>query len=150
MSSPFVELAMAQQSLLLAMPALAGGVIWRDRLKPLKAGQLEAIVIKLLASRGTRAGVASGPIDWLTTYGIECYRRCAADEIPTEMVDPTLSAVFARLSGVGPGLAQGVEDVLPDPAIDWDLGDGETPLVCATLQVRIVHRTQAAQLVAWN
>lgn len=149
--SAFTALGLAMQTLLLAAPPIVGGNrVWRGRLSPLKTGFESALVIKQVSTSASRADVANGPTDWSSVFAVECHARCAANQVPEDVVDPLLAAVFARLAGAGAGLALGVEDLLPDPQIDWDLGEGDTPLVCATLVVRIVHRTQAAQLVAWT
>lgn len=150
MSTPFINLAVAVQNLLLASPALAGGNVFRDRMPPVQRNLSSAVVIKLDKTQGERASTNGGPTDWGTLFAIECYARCASNALPSEAVDALLQSCFERLAGQGGALGLSVEDILPDPRIEWDLGEGDTPLVCVTFTVQIVHRTQATLLVPWN
>lgn len=147
--SVFIALAQAVQALLEADPPVADQVL-RDRTRVLPKDFASQVCIKLDKTQGQRGGTFGSPTDWGTLFELECSARCAADVLPTEAVDPIVMAVFERLAGSGPDLDLDVEDVLPDPRIEWDLGEGETRVVTATFSVRIVHRTQATQLVAWS
>lgn len=149
MPSPFTAQAQAIQALLLVAPPVADMVV-RDRLRPLAKHQQSAVVIKIDKTQGQRAGTAGGPTDWGTLYVLECYSRSAANVLPSDAVDPILTAVFERLSGAGEALGPDVEDALPDPRIEWDLAQAAEELASAAIVVRIVHRTRAAQLQPWT
>jgi hypothetical protein len=149
MTTVFISLAQALQTLLAGAPAVADYVV-RDRFRPIPNEHNTQVVIRLDKTQGERAGTQGGPTDWGTLFVIDCYARCAANLLPSEVVDPIVEAAFARLSGAGAALNLDVEDMLPDPRIEWDLGEGETPLVCASFSVRIVHRTKASQLATWS
>lgn len=133
---------------LLQAPAIVDDRVFRDRLSPIARELPDAIVIRLVSSNGERGFTgASSPVDWVTELAIDVYARVAVDQVPTDVIDPLLQAVYARLSAPPPeGL--GVEDLMPDPRIEWDLAEGQTQLACATVQVRVRHRTPAASLAA--
>jgi hypothetical protein len=149
--SAFTGLGAAIQALLLQAPQITGDRVFRSRVRALRQGQPDGIFIRQIRTRGQPAGVGPAqfvPVDWSTTLGIEIHKRCGVDEVPEDAVDPLLDAVFERLAGAGAQLGGSVEDLMPEPAIQWDVDEGETPLVCATLVVQIVHRTSAASLAA--
>jgi hypothetical protein len=148
-SSIFILLADAIEARLRVDPPVAA-VIQRDRFRPFGADQASAVVIKIDKTQGSRTGPADGPTDWGTLYSIECYARCAANVLPSVAVDPIVSAVYERLSVSAESLALDVEDLLPDPHIEWDLTETAEGLGSAAIGVRIVHRTQSAQLVPWS
>lgn len=149
--SAFIALADAIEARLRVTPAVAA-VIQRDRYRPIATDQASAVVIKIDKTKGQRTGPAEGPTDWGTLFTIECYARCAPNVLPSVAVDPLVLAVFARLSGNADALDPdlGVEDLLPDPLIQWDLDETAEGLGSAGISIRIVHRTQSAQLVAWT
>jgi DNA-binding transcriptional regulator YdaS (Cro superfamily) len=149
MPSAFIGLSQAIATLLAAAPAIVNQVE-RDQEAPAPRERESQINVRLMSSRGTPAAVANGPKDWETVFQIECARRCAANEVPTDAVDPLLEAAYTRLVGQGSALAQGVEDVLPDPEITWEIEEGDTPLVSVTFTVRIIHRTEALSLAPRN
>lgn len=150
-TSVFILLADAIEALLRVSPPVAA-VIQRDRYRALAQDQASAVVIKLDKTRGTRTGPAEGPTDWATLYAIECYARTAPNVLPSVAVDPIVRAVVERLSGdaASLGVDLAVEDLLPDPLIEWDLDETAEGLGSAAISIRIVHRTQSAQLVAWT
>lgn len=153
MNSVFIDLA-AELQALLQSPAIVGvAEVTRDRQFPVIKQATFIINVKLDKSRGAIGGVTGSPTDWATDFIIECYARANALERPTEVVDPLLIAVWQRLSVASAyaGLiALGVQDVLPDPEIQWDLGEGDTPLIAALISTRIVHRTNPGSLTAWT
>lgn len=149
MPSAFISLAQQLEAMLALDPPVADLVV-RDRLKPLMPHQASAVVIVLDKTQGERTGPAEGPTDWGTLFKIECHARSKANVLPSEAVDPILQAVFARLSGGAESVGLATEDLLPDPRIEWDLAEAAEGLSCAAIQVRIVHRTQSAQLVPWG
>jgi hypothetical protein len=151
MATAFLSLKDAVKALLLQAPQIVGDRVTTNKDEPVVREHSTAINVVLVRTRGQRADVASGPVDWTTRLGIECYYRAASgDEDPTDGVDPVLKAAHERLAGQGAALAIGVEDVLPDPEIEWDVKQGDTPLASATFVVDIVHRTTGSTLVPWN
>lgn len=148
-SSIFILLADAIEARLRVDPPVAA-VIQRDRFHALAADQASAVVIKIDKTQGSRTGPAEGPTDWGTLYVIECYARTPPNVLASVAVDPIVRAVFERLSVSAESLALDVEDLLPDPRIEWDLADAAEGLGSAGISVRIVHRTQSAQLVPWS
>ena len=150
-ASVFVLLGDAIEARLRISPAVAT-VIQRDRFRAIAQDQASAVVIKLDKTLGTRTGPAEGPTDWTTLYAVECYARTTPSVLPSAAVDPIVRAVFERLSGdaASLGVDLGVEDLLPEPLIQWDLDETAEGLGSAGISIRIVHRTQSAQLVAWT
>jgi hypothetical protein len=156
--SVFVDLARALQAVLAAGPPLFNGPVWRDRQSPVLKESQQAINVKMGSSDGASGGVTGSPTDWITDFEIECYSRVAAavlptDPTPTEVIDALLAGVWERLSTASARpefIALAVQDVFPDPHIEWDLGEGDTPQIAAVFSVRIVHRTRPGQLVPWN
>lgn len=152
-TSVFIDIADEIEALLDSPRVDGVSAFYRDRLSPvIKENQL-AFNLKLDKSDGQSGGVSGAPTDWSTDFELECYARAPADQLPTRMVDRLIVAVWKRLSQASalPELnALAVQDVLPDPRITWDLGEGSTPQICATVSVRIIHRTKPGELVAWN
>jgi hypothetical protein len=148
-TSAFISIAQALEALLKQDPPVAE-MVMRDRLKPLTPQQVSAVVISIDKAQGQRQGPAEGPTDWGTLFKVECHARSKANVLPSEAVDAILSAVFERLSGGAESVGLATEDLLPDPRIEWDLTESAEGLSCAAIQVRIVHRTQSAQLVPWG
>lgn len=157
MSSPFSVFIDIQDELkaLLETPPVAGvGKVTLDHPWELIKPTPFAINVILDKTQGGLGGVTGSPTDWATEYVIECYARANAIEQAARVVDPLLIAVWERLytgSAYAGLIALGVQDVLPDPAIEWDRrtgGDG--PLICVPIKTRIVHRTNPARLTAWN
>lgn len=152
MSSVFVDLAAALQALL-EDPLIDGARVSRDRLSPVIKENTRAINVKLDKASMQRGGIAGSPDDWVTDFDVELYGRAPADQLPTEFVDDLLIGVFGRLNGASALdelLALDVQDVLPDPQITWDPTEAGGPQICATVNVRFVHRTKPGQLVPWS
>lgn len=153
MTSPFVGLSAAIAEQLGLVVDLAGVSIYRDRTAAIPKSVKRAINIRLDKTQGTQSGTFGGPTDWSTGFVIECCERVvAADAIATEVIDPLLVATFEALSGIGPQLnpSLDVEELLPDPRIEWDSREGDTPLAVATFSVRVIHRTKFNVLEPWS
>ena len=150
MPTAFNALSQALAARLLEAPQIVADRVDRSRTAPIPREWPSAIVVRTVSTAGQRNNVgSSSPIDWQTEYAIEIYARATADQIAEDVLDPLLAAVFDRLAGwVPPGLA--TFEVLPEPRIDWDVTDGQTPLVFASLRAQITHRTQAASLASWG
>lgn len=149
MSSAFVQLSAAIAALLAAGTPVADKIT-RDRTSPVVREHESLVNVRLVSTKGQRAAVAGGPMDWSTVFGIETYFRATADQVATDAADAVFQAAYERLVGQGAALAVGVEDVLPDPNITWEVDEGETPLAVVTFNVEILHRTEALTLAPRN
>lgn len=135
-------------SALAAAPALAGGNVRANAVRPLSSSQPQGVVVRLVTSRSAGQQVLGGPFDWTTVYAIECLARASgAGADPVAAVDGLLEGVWSRLTGLDP-VGLGAIDVRLQPAIDWQVDDAETAVVAATVSLQIVHRTAAGSLAA--
>jgi hypothetical protein len=135
---------------LMAAPAVASGNVKVNTTRPVSAAFSQAVVVRLVQSRANTPQILGGPYDWLTQVQVECLARAAngaAD--PMAAVDALLEAVWQRLSTVSPA-GLGAIDVRMQPAIDWQLDDGETPVVAAVINLTVNHRTTSTTLAAWT
>lgn len=148
MPSPFLALRDAIADLLEQSPAVADQVK-RNQVVPAVREHLSLANVRLIGTQGTRSAIRQGYVDWSTVLVVDLQVRCAADADPVEAIDALLVPAYTRLAAVGPALGLGVEDVLPDPDIQWDIEEADKPLVSVTLSVRITHRTEGLALVAW-
>ena len=121
MSTAFKSIVHALISALADSPALAGGRVWPNRLRPLPATAATAVVVRLAGAVG-------------------------AD--PADAADALLSEVWKRLAAIDAS-ALGAIAVTVNPAIDWQFDEGETPMACATVHLVVEHRTPVAELAAW-
>jgi len=135
---------------LLAAPALAGGNVQANTLRPLASSKSSAVVVRMLQSRAATPQMISGPYDWVTTYQVECLARGAAGSSESAAaVDGLLMDAWQRLSTLSPA-GLGVIDVRMQPAIDWQMDDADTALVAAVISLQVNHRTEATTLAAWS
>lgn len=148
MPSPFVDIGSAMVEALRALDV--ADAVEANRVPPLKKGAASAIVVRLNGSQGQRAGVHGGPVDWDTDYEVEILVRYDVEQDPALAVDAILSAAFACLTALQLTASLSVEQVLPDPSITWDFGEGEERLAMAAFSVRVTHRTPGGALVSWN
>ena len=142
MSTGFATVQAALLAALQSAPALAGGNISANRLRPLPAGQAGAIALRLDQAAGDTAVL--GMIDWQTTYALECYARADAAADPAAAVDALLAAAWARIAALDYS-ATGA-DVTISPAIDWQYDADATPMVCAVIRITAQHRTTLTTL----
>lgn len=147
--SAFIALAKLLKTLLEAAPPIADKV-YRDRKAAVAKNLTKWVVIRIDKTQGVRGGTDGSPVDWGTLFAIECVGRCPADQEPTDFIDPLLQAAYGRIVEQGGQIGIDVEDLMPDPRIEWDIEEGDTPEVSATFQVRIVHRTPAVTLQPWG
>lgn len=151
-ASVFVRLAAEIQALLQAAPALANGRVWLGRQAPVVAQVQSGINVRLDGSEAVDQGVTGSPTTWMTAIDVECYARGDPESDAVAVVDPLLVGVYERLAEAStlPSLLElGVQDVLPNPRIEWDRGDGTQSHVAAVITVRIVHRTRPGSLQPW-
>ena len=144
MSTAFVGLLDGLAASLTAAPALAGGRIGINRLRPIPAGQSTAIVLRLEQSDGTE--FVLGSLRWRTTILVECYARAVAGSDPAAAVDALLESTWQRLAAFRDDLLG--TDICIDPRIKWDYDDSDTPVVCAAIQLTATQNTSAGSLQA--
>lgn len=140
--SAFTVILASLSAALRAAPALAGGNISTNRLRPIPAGQTSAIVLRLAQAQGLE--FVLGSLDWKSAIVVECYARVASGSDPVDAVDALLGDVWQRLAAINFNSLGA--DITINPQIDWQYDDGETPMVCAAIQLTVQHRTSTANL----
>ena len=144
--SVFADILSAVVAELQVVPAVAGGVVMTNRLRPLAAGVTSAVVVRLESSQATESSFDTS--DWTTTFLVECYGKASASVDPDAAVDLLLAEVYGRLAALSlDGL--GISQVAVQPAIDWQRDDDGNAMVCAVLRLNVIHSTQANSLAAW-
>lgn len=138
MSSTFNSIQTGLMAALAANPALAGGHITANRLRPISASHSTAIVVRLDKTAGQE--IVLGAMDWTTSYTVECYARAAGGADPGAAVDQLLVDAWARLCAID-AASIGAIDITMTPAIDWQYDDADTPMVCALIRLAVQHRT---------
>jgi hypothetical protein len=150
MATAFADLTNAIKALFLGGTPLAGGRVYRGRLRPIAQEFASAVVIRISSSPAERTGLGGGPFDWMSEIAIDCYARCSPDQDPEDSAaDALLAEAFLRLAA-NPTLSGGVMDVLADPSIAWTFDEQDQTIVCATLNLRVNHRTLSSALTAWT
>ena len=140
--SAFTIILASLSAALLAAPALAGGHISTNRLRPIPAGQSTAIVLRLSQAEG--AEYVLGSLNWKSSFTVECYARANAGSDPVAAVDALLLDVWQRLAALSTDVLGA--DISLNPQIDWQYDDAETPVVCAVIQLVALHATSTANL----
>lgn len=117
--------------------------IARVRLRPLAAGQAQAVVVRPLQSEAAVSSLSPDlPVSWTSAISVECYARTSAATTPDVAVDSLVEAVYARLLA-DPTLG-GVVISLQPQSMSWDFdADGEQT-ACATLVFQALQRTAGA------
>ena len=141
-ATAFATVAAALLAALNTAPALAGGRISANRMRPIPAGQNTAIVLRLDASEG--AEFTLGVTDWQTRFAVECYARASASADAAAAVDALLFDAWARLcsldfSALGASVSMA-------PKVDWQYDDTDSPTVCAVIHLVAQHQTTTASL----
>lgn len=133
-----------------AAPALAGGNVKANTVRPVASAASSAIVVRLMQSRAATPQMISGPYDWATVYQVECLARSSTGTSdPAAAVDTLLSAAWERLATVNLS-SLGAMDVRMAPQLDWQYDDGETPTVSAAISLQVMHRTTSSNLSPWT
>jgi hypothetical protein len=146
MSTAFATLQAALLAALTAAPALAGGRISANRLRPIPTGQSTAIVLRLDQAEAQEQVL--GALDWQTAFVVECYARAAAGVDPQPAVDSLLNDVWQRLAARE--AASLGASITISPKVDWQYDDADTPVVCAVIHLVAQHRTALTTLQPWN
>ena len=147
MSSAFIGLQSSVLAALISAPALAGGRVYANRLRPVSAASATAVVVRLDKSVGLQKVI--GAVDWVSLYTVECYARAPGSGEPAGAIDQLLSDGWGRLCALD-AASLGAIDMTTNPHIDWQYDDGDTPLVCAVIQLTVQHRTPSNSLQAWS
>ena len=140
-----MAIASAVVSALAAAPALAGGRVSLNKLRPVAAGDGTAIVVRQGRSIGQEQSL--GVIDWTTDLTVECHARAAAGAEPAAAVDTLLFDAWARLAALD-AASLGAMAVQIGSDIDWQFDDLDPPVAAAVIRLQVVHRTAATSLTA--
>lgn len=148
--SSHLALQTAVVTLLTAAPALAGGNVKANAVRPVAAQHTSAVVVRMLQSRADTPRMLGAGYEWQTLILIECMARAAGSASePHAAVDALLEAAWSRIAAWQPASNLGVIDVRMTPEISWQVEDGDVPVVLATINVTVQHRTQSTSLAAW-
>lgn len=147
MSTAFQSVANGIVAALLAAPALAGGRVFANRMRPLPAGQSDAIVVRTEQSAARETVL--GALDWGSQFVVECYARGSTGGDPAAAVDALLGDTWARLAGLNAS-ALGAMAINVHAAIEWQYDEADTPVVCAAVRLLVQHRTPVATLNPWS
>ena len=143
-TSAFQLIANALKAALLSGTPVAGGAVFKNRLRPLAASQNSAVVIAFKNTTGQE--ISLNTTDWVSEFEVECYGRAVAPAEPTDVADALLAAVWPRLLAASvTGLA--VMQIAANPAIDWEEVEVETPMSCARFRLQVFHRTAVNSLL---
>ena len=145
MSTAFQDVAQALSALLLVSPALAGGRVRANPTTPLPAEQASGIAVRMEDAQQIEANVCTAI--WRTTYVLEIAARASTGTDPAAAVDALLEQTFARIAAADLS-AQGVQDMLADPQIDWQYDNADTPMAAALLRLSVTHHSARATLAA--
>jgi hypothetical protein len=145
--SAFSDILAAVVAALQAAPAVAGGAVMTNRLRPLAAGVTGAVVVRLDSAQATDSSFDTS--DWTTTFLVECYAKAlSAADNPDAAVDVLLAEVYERLASLSlDGL--GISQVAVKPAIDWQRDEDSAATVCAVLRLDVIHSVHAKTLIAY-
>jgi hypothetical protein len=146
-NSAFLAIRQVIVDKMLEAPALAGGNVLAGWRRPISANSAAAVVVLMDGADGREAGIRGGPITWDTEYLVEAHAKDTSDA--ETAVDPLLRDAFARVQGIDTAAlaALGVLQIAVSPLIEWDIRESGQQHVCATLRVRVKHRTSELNLL---
>lgn len=145
MSSAFLQIQAGIVAALTSAPALAGGNLQLNVLRPIAEDVATALVVRLGNAAGNNETL--GNKYWLTNYTVECYARVATGVDPASGADALMLAVWDRIAALDPS-SVGASEITLSPQIDWQYDDSATPLVCAVIRLSVAHRTPYNSLLA--
>ncbi len=117
--------------------------IYRARMRPVGEQFTDAIVVRPEGGEAQRFATYGAPVDWQSTWRVECYARASAST-PDAAVDTLLGAAYARLAA-DPTLGGAVIDMNVQ-RIDFDFAEEAQDLACGVITYLVQHRTGAAAL----
>lgn len=130
-----------------AAPALAGGALFKNRLRKLPEGNDQAVVVHFGSSSPSRGAIRGAPVDWTTRVIVECYAREDNLDVAGESNSLALHRdVYDRLMA-DPSLGGLAMDLI-DPELDTDADPADTDLACVIAQYTVLHRTDSHTLQA--
>ena len=144
MGTQFTSVSSGVAAALLADPVIAGGHVLSGRNVPMPAEHDQAVRVSLVRSNGSMLGLNDHSLQWQTALAVEVLQRAPADGDADAAIDPLLGSVFARLAAMAP--PPGAVSVTLDPAIVWDVEEGDQPVISATLQLIVTHITTTTTL----
>lgn len=145
MSSAFLQIQTGLAAALTSAPALAGGNLQLNSLRPIAEGVNTALVVRLGNTAGQEETI--GVHYWLTNYTVECYARVITGVDPATGADALMLAVWDRIAALDAS-SIGASQITLNPQIDWQYDDSATPLVCAVIRLSVAHRTPYNSLLA--
>lgn len=142
----FAGLTTALVQALVQAPALAGGRVFPNRLRPIPDDRATAVVVRI-GQRSQAQEIVLGAYDWTTPFSVECIARGTSGLDPQAAVDALLADVWARLYALDI-TALGAMSVTVNPAIEWSVDEADSSYICASIQLDVAHRTPLATLAA--
>ena len=143
----FHQIGAAFAAALLAAPAMAGGHVLLNPVRPIERDQAEAVLIRVGQSRVVEVSACDSR--WETAYTFECAARGVSGQDPATPADALLAAVYARLKAIPAATldALGVHDIEADGAqLEPDAEAADTPLAVMSLRLTVRHSTARASL----
>lgn len=145
-ATAFQKVVLALHAALAKAPALAGGRVFVNRLRPLAASDATAVVVRLEGARGRESVL--GARDWTTLIAVECYGRTVGAATAEAAADALVAAAWQRLAALqAPNL--GLMEIGVEAEIDWLRDTDATTEVCAVIRLTATHRTPYESLAPW-
>jgi hypothetical protein len=138
----FHQIGAAFEAALKASPAVAGGHVLANPVRPSDRDKAQAVLIRLGASRVVESGVCDSR--WETAYTFECAARGVSGQNPITEADALLLAVYARLKAIPEATLNtlGVHDIDAEGAdLEPDTEAADTPLAVMSLRLTVRHST---------
>lgn len=149
MTTAFAQVRATVAEALLDSPALAGGRVYQNRVRPITQGEPSAINVRLLDSEGEPTLIEA--THWHTVLQIECAARSApGGEQAETRADALLESAFERLHGLERPGEIALIDIEEDASVVWDHDADDVPYACATLRVTVTHRTPKGSMQPWS
>lgn len=134
----FQRVAVACVAALKAAPALAGGNVKANPVRPWPREVAQCVSIRLVnASRVSGDGCGD---HWQLTLEADCEARGDTGTDPADAVDALLSAVSARLAAADLSAAGVIQREL-DSAVAWQFDATDTPLAQASYRFALLVHT---------
>lgn len=148
-TTAFGQVAQALAAALLTAPAVAGGNVKANPVRPWPREVAQAVSLRLLQAQRVE-GTNCGEV-WALSMQAECEARAtdaASLADPAMAVDSLLSQVAARIAAADLS-ACGVTERSVDDAVVWEVDAADTPVVLASLRFGFnVHVTDGLTVPA--
>lgn len=136
--SAFQLVAAACVAALKAAPALAGGNVKANPVRPWPREVAQCVSVRLVGA--SRVSGDSCGDHWQLTLEAECEARGDTGADPADAVDALLSAVSARLAAANLSAAGVIQREL-DSAVAWQFDATDTPLAQASYRFSLLVHT---------